>query len=288
MAILPISARAIFLPLFLLLPSLYQPTPTLPPPPPNVIPSTPAAPAKPTTPPAPSTPAAAPTNPPANPAITPVARKDDWWVARHNAMNARIKQAAANGDADILFIGDSITQGWEGAGKPVWDEFYGKRNAVNLGIGGDRTQHVLYRLQNGNIEGLDKPAKGTPPKLAIIMIGTNNVSDTPAPQTAEGITAIVNHLRTKLPSTKILLLAIFPREQTPGKARERNTQVNTIIKDLADNTSIFYMDIANQLLNTDGTISKEVMPDFLHLSEDGYRRWAAAIEPKVVELLGTK
>jgi len=203
-------------------------------------------------------------------------------------MNARIKQAAENGDAGILFIGDSITQGWEGEGKPVWDEFYAKRNPINLGISGDRTQHVLYRLQNGNIEGLDNPATGSSPKLAIIMIGTNNVSDTPAAQTAEGIAAIVNHLRAKLPSTKILLLAIFPREQTPGKARERNTQVNTIIKDLADNSSIFYMDIANQLLNSDGTISKDVMPDFVHLSEDGYRRWAAAIEPKVVELLGTK
>ena len=97
-----------------------------------------------------------------NDAIKPVPR-DANWMKRHDSFNARIKQ----GNVDLLFIGDSITQGWEGAGKAAWSEKYGKRNAVNLGIGGDRTQHVLWRLDNGNIDGIK-------PKLAVLMIGTNN------------------------------------------------------------------------------------------------------------------
>ena len=116
-------------------------------------------------------------------------------------MNARVKQ----GNVDLIFIGDSITHGWEEAGKDVWQKFYGKRNAVNLGIGGDQTQHVLWRLDHGNIDGIS-------PKLAVIMIGTNNAGSGQQPeQIAEGIKAIVEQLRAKLPETKILLLAIFPR-----------------------------------------------------------------------------
>ena len=97
-----------------------------------------------------------------NDAVVPVPR-DGNWMKRHDSFNERVKK----GNVDLIFIGDSITQGWEGAGKKVWEEFYGKRNAVNLGIGGDRTQHVLWRLENGNIEGIQ-------PKLAVLMIGTNN------------------------------------------------------------------------------------------------------------------
>ncbi len=136
-------------------------------------------------------------------AVVPAPRTDQGWKDRAALLNQRIKD---NTEARVLFIGDSITQGWEGAGKEVWDKFYGDRKAVNIGIGGDRTQHVLYRLENGNLEGVK-------PKAAVVMIGTNNSNgeDNTAGQIADGVAAIVNRLRAALPETKILLLAIFPR-----------------------------------------------------------------------------
>ena len=134
-----------------------------------------------------------------NDAVVPVPR-EGGWVKRHESFNERVKK----GNVDLIFIGDSITQGWEGAGKKVWEEFYGKRNAVNLGIGGDRTQHVLWRLENGNIEGIK-------PKLAVLMIGTNNSGSNSSEQIAAGVTAIVEKLRKELPETKVLVLGIFPR-----------------------------------------------------------------------------
>ncbi len=130
----------------------------------------------------------------------PVPRNDAWWQARQKSMNERVKK----GNVDLLMIGDSITHGWEGGGKEVWKKFYEKRNAVNLGIGGDQTQHVLWRLENGNIEGIQ-------PKLAVLMIGTNNAWCNNPQEVAAGVQAIVEKLRAKLPQTKVLLLAIFPR-----------------------------------------------------------------------------
>ncbi len=126
-------------------------------------------------------------------------------------MNERIKK----GNVDLLMIGDSITHGWEGAGKDVWKKYYEKRNAVNLGIGGDQTQHVLWRLEHGNIDGIR-------PKLAVLMIGTNNAGCGNPREIAAGVQAIVEKLRTKLPQTKVLVLAIFPRgrrRQGPLAAR---------------------------------------------------------------------
>jgi beta-glucosidase len=197
-------------------------------------------------------------------------------MQRHESFNERVKK----GNVDLIFIGDSITQGWERAGSKVWDEFYGKRNAVNLGIGGDRTQHVLWRLENGNIEGIS-------PKLAVLMIGTNNARDNASEQTAAGVKLIVEKLRTKLPKTKILLLAIFPRgADANDPLRKKNEGANEIIKQLADGQMIHYLDIGPKFLAADGTLSKEVMPDLLHLNETSYRTWAEAIEPKVKELMG--
>ena len=209
-----------------------------------------------------------------------------WWTDRHDAMNRRVAQGARQGDIGMLFIGDSITQGWEGRGAPVWKEKYEKRGAVNLGIGGDRTQHVLWRLRHGNLSGLGSPQEGHAPRLAVIMIGTNNALDTPPNHTAEGIRLIVDEVRGAVPGTKVLLLAIFPREEKPGKLRATNNEVNSIIAGYADEKDVFYLDLGPALTEADGTISPEVMPDFLHLSELGYERWAQAMEPKVRELLG--
>ena len=213
----------------------------------------------------------------AEPADQPAPRTDQGWLDRQASFNERVKQ----GNVDMIFIGDSITHGWEGAGKTTWDKFYAKRNAVNLGIGGDRTQHVLYRLDNGNINGIS-------PKLAVIMIGTNNASEYTPEQISGGIKAIVEKLRAKLPEMKILLLAVFPREEKPGELRAKNTEVNKQIVKFDDGKNVFFLDIGNKLAQPDGSLSKEIMPDFLHLSEKGYDIWANSIEPNVKQLLGEK
>ena len=134
-------------------------------------------------------------------AVAPEPR-GEGWMRRHESFNERVKQ----GNVDLIFVGDSITQGWEGAGKEVWARYYGHRNAVNLGIGGDRTQHVLWRLDHGNVDGIQ-------PKAAVIMIGTNNsgANRNSASEMVDGVTAVVKKLREKLPQTRLLLLDIFPR-----------------------------------------------------------------------------
>lgn len=212
-----------------------------------------------------------------NSAVVPVPRTDDWWQKRHASFNDRVKQ----GNVDIVFIGDSITQGWEGDGKDAWAQFYGDRNAVNLGIGGDQTQHVLWRLDNGNIDGIK-------PKAAVVMIGTNNFKANTAEEIGEGITAIVNKLRTKLPETKILLLAIFPRDEKPSENREKLAKASEIASKTADNKNVFFLDIGSEFLTDDGTLPKETMPDFLHLSPKAYLAEARALEPMVSQLLGEK
>jgi len=214
---------------------------------------------------------------PAHDAIKPVPR-DGNWMKRHDSFNERVKK----GNVDLLLIGDSITQGWEGSGKAVWEKYYTPRNAVNLGIGGDRTQHVLWRLDNGNIEGIS-------PKAAVLMIGTNNSGSNSSAQIADGVEAIVKKLRTKLPKTKILVLAIFPRGADANDAKRKiNIGANEKIAKLADGEMVHYLDISSKFLNADGTLSKEVMPDLLHLNEASYKTWAEATEPKLKELLGEK
>ena len=214
-----------------------------------------------------------------NPATTPAPRNDAGWQQRHASMNARVKQ----GDVDLIFIGDSITHGWEGGGQDVWQQFYGGRNAVNLGIGGDQTCHVLWRLDHGNIDGIA-------PKLAVVMIGTNNAgSGQSAKQIVAGVKATLDKLRTKLPQTKILLLAIFPRgADNSDHLRQINAKANEMIAKLADCKKVCYLDIGPKFLCGDGKLSKEIMPDLLHPNAKGYQIWAEAIEPMVAKALGPR
>jgi lysophospholipase L1-like esterase len=158
---------------------------------------------------------------------------------------------------------------------------------MNIGFSGDRTQHVLWRLENGEITFGD----GHEPKLAVIMIGTNNSNgnDNTAEEIALGIEAIVASLRAKLPDTKILLLAIFPRGEakpSDNPQRDKNAKASARASKLADGKMVHYLDIGPKLTNADGTISPDVMPDYLHLSPQGYQQWADAIEDKVKELMG--
>ncbi|HBG78259.1 MAG TPA: GDSL family lipase [Phycisphaerales bacterium] len=213
-------------------------------------------------------------------AVTPVARPDvDWWTQRHQAVVNRVKQ----GNVDLIMLGDSITQGWEQSGKQVWDKYYAPRNALNIGFSGDRTQNVIWRLQNGEIENIK-------PKLAVIMIGINNSGDEyTAEQIADGIKTVVCQLRTKLPETKVLILAIFPLGESKISPQiTKNHNASKLASKIADNKTIFYLDINKKFLNKKGVLTKEVMPDLLHPNEKGYQIWAEAVEPTIAKLMGEK
>jgi beta-glucosidase len=209
------------------------------------------------------------------------AARDGAWLKMHEEFLKRTKE----GKIDLLFLGDSITQGWFGGGEPgksphdVWDRFYAPRNAANFGIGGDRTQHILWRLNHGEVDGIK-------PRVVVLMIGTNNVhADTPA-EIADGVAAIVKLLRKKLPETRVLLLAVFPRGPKPDSTRDRLKALNQRIKKLDDGKMVRYLDIGSRFLNEDGTASQEIQPDFIHLSGKGYLIWAEAIEPTLKEMMG--
>lgn len=211
------------------------------------------------------------------PATTPAPR-DANWIKRHEKLLEDSRKAREEGGATVVFLGDSITHGW---GKtPTWEKYYAPRKALNLGIGGDKTQHVLWRIKNGEVEGLK-------PRALVLMIGTNNSAQDPADAIAAGVEAIVADLRTRLPETKILLLGVFPRSAKPeDPIRGKLKEVNARISKLNDGDKIHYLDIGETFLEKDGTISKEIMPDYLHLTPQGYERWAEAIEPTLKKLLG--
>jgi lysophospholipase L1-like esterase len=213
---------------------------------------------------------------PAHVAVQPASRPADWWQKRHASMNARVSQ----GHARLLFIGDSITHAWEDGGAQVWSQFYGERDAVNLGIGGDRTQHVLWRLQNGNLRGIS-------PELAVLMIGTNNSGDDTPVQIADGMRAVVEELLAHPSGMQVLVLAIFPRGATPADARRRtNEGANNLAQAwAATQPRVHFLDIGAAFLDQAGNLSTEVMPDLLHLTPAAYGAWAAAIESEVRRLL---
>lgn len=209
--------------------------------------------------------------------------KDYNWmkVTAWNERHAKHLEMIKSGGGDLLFVGDSITEGWGGAGKEVWKQEYAPGKALNLGIGGDTTQNVLWRLANGEVEGLK-------PKVVVLMIGTNNFGlhqDKPA-DVIRGVTAVVASLREKLPQSHVLLLSIFPRDANPAAGiRTKISEVNSAIAKLDDGKAVHWLDIGKVFMEADGTLSKEVMPDFLHLSGEGYKRWAEAIRQPLAELV---
>ncbi|MCP5557404.1 MAG: chitobiase/beta-hexosaminidase C-terminal domain-containing protein [Verrucomicrobiaceae bacterium] len=219
--------------------------------------------------------------------VVPVTQDRSWpkyvWEKRHQLTSAALKEHPPQ----ILFIGDSITHFFGGQqfdeyalrGQSTWEEFYAPRKAGNLGFGWDKTENVLWRLQHGAIDGIS-------PKLIVMMIGTNNSATCYAPDIAAGITAIVDELNKRLPDSKILLLAIFPRGEKPGPQREKLADVNHIIAKLNGAKNVTYLDIGPKFLSPEGLITKDIMPDFLHPNEKGYRIWAEAIEPTVRKLIG--
>ncbi|HSZ55703.1 MAG TPA: GDSL-type esterase/lipase family protein [Tepidisphaeraceae bacterium] len=202
----------------------------------------------------------------------------DSFLQRHLGFRKELKEV--RGKVGILFVGDSITDGWRGRGKDVFDKTYGSMDPFNIGIGGDRTQHVLWRLDHGEVEGIS-------PKVAVLMIGTNNLAVNSNDEIGAGVTKIVKELNEKLPETKVLLLAIFPRDMKPDtKQRSRIKEINEQLARLDDaGKTVKYLDIGEKFLDPDGTLPKDIMPDSLHPNAKGYQIWADAMAPTLKELM---
>lgn len=204
-------------------------------------------------------------------------KRDGAYYDHFLRINKRI--AKSKGDVDLIFVGDSITMGWDGPGRAIWKYYYRDRKALNLGINGDRTEHVLWRLQNGNLDGIQ-------PKVAVLMIGVNNSWGEPAEEIVAGVKAVVAVLRSKLPKTKVLLLDILPVGETFNSKRGELLQVNQTVQNLHDGVNIIYLPVGHFFLDENGSISKSIMPDYLHPSERGYAIWARSMEETLALLLG--
>lgn len=206
-----------------------------------------------------------------NPATTPLTRD----VPRHKQFLA----IAEKGGVDVVFIGDSITQGW--GNNAAWKKHFEPLKAANFGISGDQTGHVLWRLTEG--KELDKIT----PRVAVVMIGTNNSGRDSAEQIADGIKLIVKTIHDKTPKTKVLLLGVFPRGEKPDHPqRLKLAEVNKIVAKLDDGgKTVKYLDIGQKFLQPDNSLSKDIMYDFLHLTAKGYDIWAEAITPTLTEML---
>lgn len=202
----------------------------------------------------------------------------NWWAKRHEAKLQELK--SYNGKIDIVMIGDSITHNWEGArgpgsgfGAKRLDEFRRTYSAVCLGYGGDTTRNVLWRLENGELDGYEA-------KCVMLMIGTNNGGEDSPADIAAGIREILDVIAEKQPNAVTILLPVFPRGEKPDNwYRKRHAKINAIIKGFADGKRVLWCDFTDRLLEPDGSISKEMMPDFLHPRSAGYDIWADAVAP---------
>jgi lysophospholipase L1-like esterase len=219
-----------------------------------------------------------------NTAVIPVPKleNDSYdWAARH----AEVLRIQRNLDPEIVLIGDSITHFWGGEpkanhvnGAPAWQSVFGKYRTLNLGFGWDRTQNVLWRLDHGEFDGLH-------PRVVIVHIGTNNTSETaharqntPA-EIAAGVQAICERIRQQAPGAKIVLMNIFPREQSPEHPRRK--LIAKTNRRLAQIPGVIHLDIGAKLLQPDGTLTRDVMGDFCHPTNKGYQVWADALAPVI-------
>ncbi len=196
-----------------------------------------------------------------------------------------------SGPIGVLFLGDSITEGWRGA-PHIWEHYFGSYQPANFGIGGDQTQHVIWRIENGELDGIT-------PKAVVLMIGTNNSAQHTGEQIAAANARIIELIRARIPGVKVLLLAIFPRDarRSPsgliteaaitdvGKRMTAINQANALLAKLDDGVNVRFLDIGAQFLGKDGRIPWVIMPDQLHLSPAGYQLWADAIKGPLAELM---
>lgn len=195
-------------------------------------------------------------------------------LARHD----RIVAQAKAGGHEIAFIGDSITEGWAGAGKEAWERTWALRHAINCGIGGDRTQHVLGRLEHGLLDALGAPNNQI--RHIVLLIGTNNSADDSADHIALGVKAITDALHERLPEARVTLMAVFPRGRWPNPLRDTIASLNTRLAQLAamHPDYVRLLDINGLYLTPRGEIPRELMPDSLHLSAAGYQIWSEDLE----------
>ena len=210
--------------------------------------------------------------PPENDPARPDGGNPEWRL-RHAERVADVKSQAEK--LEVLFIGDSITSGWRDIGKAIWEKEFVPCHAVSIGIAGSQTQHVLWQIENGAIDGIK-------PRVAVLMIGVNNVMAKPphsAPEIARGITAIVGRLRAKLPNTQVLLLGTFPKDRSPDSPDRRKIQeLNSLIRKLDNGKTVRFVDLTAKLLDQQGGLSPEISPDGVHLSPAGYAIWAGEVK----------
>lgn len=198
-----------------------------------------------------------------------------WWKARFGAKAAEQERLrASGGKIGLVLLGDSITQGWETAGRKQAALLAGHVGGVlNLGYSGDRTEHLLWRLEHGELDGIR-------PRAVALLIGTNNTGHCPkrpAAETAAAVGRIVGRLRTKVPDAVIVLHAIFPRGPADGSLRRINEEINTLIRPLADGRTVIWLDLRRDFLDGSGNIPGALMPDGLHPADPGYVLWREAL-----------
>jgi beta-glucosidase len=210
---------------------------------------------------------------PAVAAPTSAALQPEENSGMHERNLELVERAKANPKAEVVFIGDSITHGWDDTGRSVWDREFAPMNALNLGVSGDRTEHVLWRLQQGAYDALR-------PRVIVMMIGTNNTGHRmdPPQEIADGVGAILADLHERFPKAKLALLAIFPREESrDDPMRTNNDAANALLMEMARERNIHWLDVSPAFCDADGTLSQELMPDLLHPNEQGYEAWAGAL-----------
>ena len=224
-----------------------------------------------------------PSSPP-HPSVVPAPANNDWTRSWWNERHRQKVTLARDTTPQILLVGDSITHFWEKSlfgdgGSAVWEEHFGKIPTLNLGFGADTTQNVLWRLQNGEIDGIN-------PQVAVVMIGTNNASQLhSSPAVYGGVRAVGEELRKRLPTTPVLLLGIFPRGANKEDGfRMLNEKTNHLLSTLDGMEGVWYADMGALFLDEEGTLSPEIMPDLLHPNEEGYQRWAVALEELFEEM----
>jgi lysophospholipase L1-like esterase len=208
---------------------------------------------------------------PAAPANVPLARDDN----RHKTF----VEIAKGAPIELLFVGDSITDGWRNGGQPIWDQNWAQYKPANFGIGGDTTQGVLWRMQNGELDGYKA-------RLIVLMLGTNNINRNPNDEIVDGDRLIVEEFKKRQPQAKVLVLGIFPRAvKADDPYRASIKDINSKLAKLADNKQVFFMDFGEKFLAPDGTLTPEIMPDALHPNLKGYKIWAEAMAPRVKQLI---
>ncbi len=210
-------------------------------------------------------------------AVVPAPRTDEGGARRQAECLRRVRESEPT---KVVFLGDSITEAWEHAGASVWKEHIAPFGALEIGVGGDRTEHVLWRLAEAPLTRLE-------PRAIVLMIGTNNLGhgSSNAEQTLAGVRRVVAVLGEQCPRATILLVDIFPRGERMNAMRGDIAQINQALTRLDDGTHVRFVRVGDRFVEDDGSIRAETMPDFLHLTESGYRTWADAIVPELTRVL---